>query len=107
MTMRGVVQSIPLPAGTGTGEARNVLELIDMVVALSAATGTPTGGSIQLEGSFDGATFFNVGSAMTAKGDFVEVTTPKRVKFLRANVASTPAGGTYKLEVFGTELSRG
>lgn len=68
---------------------------------LVRSTGTVTGGTVQLLGSFDGVNFFNLGATITAPaaggGVLTTVTPPLPVRFLAASVTTFTGGGSVEV----------
>jgi hypothetical protein len=99
----GVSPAVSLTAVSATGPGT----VLDGVVSrLNAsmqvlAAGSPTAGSVQLQGSLDGVSWFNLGSAVTtsAAGVSQVTVTNALTRFARANVATAISGGTVTVFV--------
>jgi hypothetical protein len=101
----GIAPAVSLSAvsATGGGTALDGLSLRSVAVMVVTSSAGVSAGSVQLQGSLDGVSYYNLGSAVsttTASTVFTPViVTATGARYVRANVATAITGGTVSASV--------
>jgi hypothetical protein len=81
------------------------MEAFNQFTVNVVTTGSPASYSVQLQGSLDGVTWNNVGSAITADGFYAVSVSNQYYPFIRGNITAVSGGTSPTIKMIVTASS--